>query len=136
MQQPSMRSATIRNIPTVRRSVFSFTFFGAAAFVAMLATGCGGGGGGDNGSGGGGSGAKCSNILGQQCGAGEFCNFTDGTCGETGTEGVCQPLTVTACTGPAISQAAPVCACTGITFDNDCWAGAAGQSVRAPGICP
>ena len=111
--------------------------FKVALFAIMIlssAVACGGGGGG-GGSDGGGSGAKCSQLTGNSCLPGEFCNYADLTCGDLGTEGRCEAIPVTPCTGPTVPAGPEVCTCPGLTFDNECWASSAGQSIRAVGAC-
>lgn len=97
------------------------------------------GGGGDGTPGVLGSGAKCSVLPGEGCPAGEYCNYPDFLCGETGIPGRCEQVNVTvACTGiDALTGAPlpPVCTCAGISFDEQCWANSAGQAVRAVGAC-
>ncbi|TNF27248.1 MAG: hypothetical protein EP329_19775 [Deltaproteobacteria bacterium] len=67
----------------------------------------------------------CGARLGATCGAGEFCLFEeDDHCGWADATGTCQPL-------PELcySLYAPVCACDGNVYSNDCVAHAAGTSV-------
>ncbi|MCC6953587.1 MAG: hypothetical protein IT290_05675 [Deltaproteobacteria bacterium] len=77
----------------------------------------------------GGGGSSCTTS--DECGAGQYCNFTDFSCGAAGGKGDCEPVG-TACT----LDSAPVCSCDRLTFVNECWAAADSQSLRAPGECP
>ena len=67
------------------------------------------------------------------CGPGLTCEIPDGQCGGPGstTPGVC-------ITRPAgcVAGYAPVCACNGRTYDNDCDRQASGVALAAPGTCP
>lgn len=80
-----------------------------------------GGGGGD------GSGPTC--VTAADCAAGTFCHFADGGCGQT-SSGTCESIP-TVCTQDLI----PVCSCEQITFNNECYANAAAQSVATMGNC-
>jgi hypothetical protein len=86
--------------------------------VVALLLGCGGGGG---------SGPAC--ITAADCSAGTYCNFDDGGCGQTGG-GTCEAIP-SVCT----QEVMPVCSCERITFNNECYAGAAAQSIAAMGSC-
>ncbi len=92
-----------------------------AAGLCLAVSGCSGGGDG---------GSSCVNSGG--CAAGEFCNFTDLGCGQNGRTGKCEPAPASC--DPA--QVATVCSCSGIAFFNECFASAAGQSIRSLGECP
>jgi len=85
--------------------------------VLMCMAGCGGGGS-----------SSCTSNL--ECSETEFCNFLDGACGAAGS-GECAEVP-DVCT----EVMAPVCSCDSLTFFNECWSFAAGQSVRSPGECP
>ena len=65
------------------------------------------------------------------CGAGEFCDFLDGSCGDNGTQmGFCRVTQ-----GPCTGSAQPVCGCDGKTYAAQCDAVTAGVSVRHLGAC-
>jgi hypothetical protein len=87
--------------------------------VGMLIS-CGGGGGG--------GGGNCSATS--PCQAGQFCHFTDLSCGDGGAAGSCETVP-TNCEASEIN----VCSCESLTFFNECFANAASQSVRGPGEC-
>ncbi|MCA9665686.1 MAG: hypothetical protein KC503_08870 [Myxococcales bacterium] len=60
--------------------------------------------------------------------AGTFCKQAAGQCGGSGTCAVKSQ----AC----IEIYSPVCGCDDKTYDNSCFANAAGTSVKATGVCP
>jgi len=63
------------------------------------------------------------------CGAGQYCAFSDGVCGD-GEVGICK---TPADTCEQIDD--PVCGCDGQTYANGCEAGRAGASVAYDGSC-
>lgn len=75
-------------------------------------------------------GDDCGGLQGLTCGAGEFCDWDDNSCGAADQLGVCRPLPE-AC----YLILAPVCGCDGITYDNDCIANDAGVSIAREGAC-
>lgn len=67
----------------------------------------------------------CGGFVGATCGGGELCLFEEGAiCGWADATGTCEPVPA-AC----YSLYAPVCACDGNVYSNDCMAHAAGTSV-------
>lgn len=88
--------------------------------ATLLFAGCGGGG----------SGSSCNVAAGSLCGAGEYCAYLDGTCGQSGESGSCVAIP-TSC----VAETAPVCTCDSLTFFNECLASQGGQSVKAVGEC-
>jgi hypothetical protein len=74
---------------------------------------------------------SCGGMLGQGCGAGEYCNYApEAQCGAADVGGVCQPKPE-ACDD--IYQ--PVCGCDDVTYANACEAAGAGVSVASSGEC-
>jgi hypothetical protein len=68
---------------------------------------------------------------GVECGGGEYCNWTDGSCGEQGgAGGVCAALA-----GPCTGKYEPVCGCDGETYSTKCDAKVNGISIRHLGPC-
>lgn len=84
----------------------------------------------DGGASDGDAGVICGGSAGQTCGANEYCDYPDALCG-SGVTGTCQQRP-SACS----FILDPVCACDGITYDNDCEAAQAGEDVSSTGICP
>ena len=90
--------------------------------LVLLISACGGGGGG--------GGGGCNIVAGQLCDIGQYCAYSDNSCGKTGASGTCTaiPLSCPA-EGPA------VCTCDSLTFNNQCLAAQSGQSIQAVGEC-
>jgi hypothetical protein len=73
----------------------------------------------------------CGGLAGLSCDEGEFCNFApDAQCGAADQTGVCETLPEV-CNG----LVAPVCGCDDQTYNNECFAHAAGVSVSHEGAC-
>jgi hypothetical protein len=76
-------------------------------------------------------GDTCGTIAGLTCSGSEWCDYPDGSyCGGDDSGGVCRPRPM-ACA----DIWAPVCACDGSTYGNECSAHAAGQDVVSTGEC-
>lgn len=74
----------------------------------------------------------CGGIQGLACEEGEFCRYNeDALCGAADQTGVCEVIPEV-CT----EEFAPVCGCDDQTYDNACFAAAAGVSVQSQGECP
>jgi len=104
----------------------------ASAGAAGKPTGNGGSAGKPGPSNGGSGGDQvCGGLLGKGCAADEYCAFeTSAACGAADQTGVCKSRPE-GC--PDI--AAPVCACDGQTYDNECMAAFKGSSVLHNGAC-
>jgi hypothetical protein len=73
---------------------------------------------------------ECGGLQGLQCEEGEFCNFTDGSCGAADQLGICE-LIPNACD----DVFEPVCGCDDATYSNECEAASVGVSVVSEGEC-
>jgi len=69
----------------------------------------------------------CGNVT---CGAGEFCDFGDGSCGASPAEGTCRAVDAV-CTSTEEST----CGCDGTTYNSRCATQRAGVSVHHVGGC-
>lgn len=78
-----------------------------------------------------GEGEICGGLQGLTCEEGEYCNYAiDAQCGAADQTGTCAPIAEN-CT----EEFQPVCGCDDNTYDNACFAAAAGVSVAAEGEC-
>jgi hypothetical protein len=76
-------------------------------------------------------GDPCGGLAGLVCDDGFFCNYTaDAICGAADQLGTCEPIP-DACP----EYYGPVCGCDGQTYDNPCFANAAGVAVASDGGC-
>ena len=94
------------------------------ATTTTTATNEGGGGGGQGG------GSECGGAAGLTCGADEYCNYGDNSCGATDSTGICTPRPM-ACDD--IYQ--PTCGCDGTVYSNECDANVVGQDASGLGGC-
>ncbi len=73
----------------------------------------------------------CGGRAGATCETNEFCSFARADiCGRADAQGVCV-IRPTGCT----VGTAQVCGCDGVTYDNECFANAAGTSADHSGPC-
>jgi hypothetical protein len=70
----------------------------------------------------------CGGVV---CGEGEFCDFSDGTCGAAGMQAGTCVSQFGVCTAPS----KPACGCDGQTYDNLCAMREAGISLQHLGAC-
>ncbi|MCW5892290.1 MAG: hypothetical protein KIT14_17350 [bacterium] len=69
-----------------------------------------------------------------QCGAGGYCEFPSGDCGESQT-GVCRPMNDPSCEMCVEYAMGQVCGCDGVNYPSECARRAAGVSKLADGYC-
>lgn len=74
---------------------------------------------------------ECGGLQGLECDEGEFCNFTDGSCGAADELGICEVIPES-----CDDVFDPVCGCDDETYANECEAAAQGVSVASQGACP
>jgi hypothetical protein len=68
---------------------------------------------------------------GAECGAGQYCQWMDGTCGEAGGGGgICEIIG-----GPCTGKYELVCGCDGQTYDSKCEPKMVGVAIRHMGPC-
>ncbi len=72
----------------------------------------------------------CGGASNKTCTQGFYCAYAAATCGDAFREGVCAALPVACSNVPG-----PVCGCNKKTYNNECAAAAAGQSVDHQGAC-
>jgi hypothetical protein len=76
-------------------------------------------------------GSECGGLRGEQCDSGQYCDFApDAACGAADQNGSCNDIPEV-CT----EEFNPVCGCNDVTYDNACFAHAAGISVASQGAC-
>lgn len=77
-------------------------------------------------------GALCGTRGAATCAEGQFCDFGDGAgCGATDRGGHCATIPANGCS----KELFQVCGCDNVTYDNTCYAHAAGVSVASTGAC-
>lgn len=77
-------------------------------------------------------GGACGGFSGAECGANEYCDYPQNTCGVTDETGVCKPRP-DAC--PLLFVAEPTCGCDGVVYGSACDATEAGTDLNAAGGC-
>jgi hypothetical protein len=104
--------------------------------LAMLLVACGSnrstGDGGDDPTGDGGSGAACGGLTSRRCGASEYCDYANNTCGIADEAGTCR-------TRPKLCPALvglPTCGCDGQVYAGECSTYLNATDLDANGGCP
>jgi hypothetical protein len=122
-----MKTSTwfLSGIGLVAAAVMSLAACGGS--TVCVDTGCGATGG--NGTGGQ---KVCGGFTGGKCDAGEYCAFSDGSCGKADQTGVCTPIPQ-ACPLEAVPW--EFCGCDGQVYGDACSAAMAGTDLSANGGC-